>query len=123
MTFWAWLGNVYLATAQKGIRPLIELLSGKVHVRARSSCQISKIKCALIRLTEMKINHAMASIEKVFFYYFSRYGPSDSKSEECQFDTLGQFKMTTEIQDSRQKRGNLLVLFIFFFFLKYALKR
>ena len=33
----------------------------------------------------------MASIENVFDY-FSRYGPSVLKSEECQLGTLGPFK-------------------------------
>ena len=52
----------------------------------------------------------MLSIEHVIqFDYFSWYGHSDLKSEECKFGTLGQFKMATKIQDGRQNKGTLLV--------------
>ena len=57
----------------------------------------------------MKNNHAMASIK--CFEYFNWYEPSDLKSEECQFGTLGLFKTAAQIQDGCQNRGNLLVLF------------
>ena len=55
-------------------------------------------------LLEMKNNHAMASIENIFLIYLSTHGPSDLKPEECQFGTLGQFKMAAKIQDGRQNR-------------------
>ena len=51
-------------------------------------------------LAEIKTNHAIVSIENVF-NYFSRYGPSDFKSEECKFGTLGQFKMAVKIPNDR----------------------
>ena len=52
----------------------------------------------------------MASIENVL-NDFSRYGPSELRSEEFYCGILGQFNMATEIQDGPQNRGTLLVLF------------
>ena len=60
--------------------------------------------------TEVGNIHVSTSIENVF-NYLSRYGPSDLNSEECQFGTLGQFKMAFKIQDGHQSRVNLLFLF------------
>ena len=67
----------------------------------------------------------MAPID--FFYHVSRYGTSGSKYEECQFGTLWQYKMDAKIEDGRQNRGNLLVLFYEKRYIKkivfYVLKR
>ena len=59
----------------------------------------------------MKNHYAMAPIENDS-NYSRRYGPSDLKSDECQFGTLGQFQIAAKIQDGCQSRGNLLVLFV-----------
>ena len=60
----------------------------------------------------MKNSHAVASIENVFDY-FSWYGPSDLKSKECQFGTLGLFKTADKIQMAAKIRKNC-----WFYFLK-----
>ena len=64
-------------------------------------------------LTEMKNEHVMASIEKVFIY-FSRYGLSDLNIEECQFGTLVQFKMAAKFKMADKIGGNLLFFCLFF---------
>ena len=60
-------------------------------------------------MAEVKSHHAKGSIENVLNYPIG-YGPSDLKSEECQFGTLWQFKIAAKIQDGCQSNGNWLVL-------------
>ena len=66
-------------------------------------------------MAEVKSHHAKGSIENVLNYPIG-YGPSDLKSEECQFGYLGPFKIAAEIQDGCKSRGNLLFFFFIVFF-------